>query len=154
MASCKKCGANVPDDKKFCTGCGKPMGVKAPVKTAPTTKADTGKQPSAGSPYAVMGVGSYVGASLLMSIPVIGWIICIIWALGGCNNRNKRNYARAVLIFMIIGVLVSFVIYTLINRLIGGTTALLQQIITESTFGISGMVGVLQELLEALRAGE
>ncbi|MDR0447846.1 MAG: hypothetical protein LBH07_04175 [Treponema sp.] len=65
----------------------------------------------------VMSVGSYVIAALLMSIPLIGLVICIVWAFFSCNNQNKRNFARACLIFVIIGIVLSLVFYSSTNSL-------------------------------------
>ena len=33
MAFCTFCGTQVPDDIKFCTSCGKPMGITATIPT-------------------------------------------------------------------------------------------------------------------------
>ena len=129
MAFCTDCGANVPDGKKFCTDCGKPMSPAPPpaqeparpqaVHTAvaappvqPVVYAQAGEQPPPqGSPFAVMSVGGFIGSSILMAIPVIGWIICIVWACGGCKNHNRRNLARATLIFAAIAVVLGLIAF-------------------------------------------
>ena len=36
----------------------------------------------------------YVGYELLFSIPVIGWIIQLVFAIGH-KNRNVKNFARS-----------------------------------------------------------
>ena len=81
------------------------------MATRKTNSAYPSAKPPPGSSYAVMSVGAYVFASILMSIPFIGLVICIIWAFVSCNNLNKRNFARAYLIFMIIGIVFSLVFY-------------------------------------------
>ena len=133
MAICSGCGKTVADGKKFCTSCGKPVKAvktrakkeeppvkakktaaakpaavsKSSPKPAPSTKTAPAGNPQQGSYYAVMSVGAYVLASILMCIPLIGLVICIVWAFVSCNNINKRNYARAILIFMLIGLVLS-----------------------------------------------
>jgi hypothetical protein len=77
-----------------------------------------------------MGVGSYVGAGLLMIIPVIGWIICIVWACGGSKNLNRRNYARATLIFMIIGAVVGFLLFLLFSWLLGTALDVFREVLS------------------------
>ena len=62
-----------------------------------------------------MSVGSYVLASILMSLPIIGLLICIFWAFISCNNLNKRNFARACLILMLIGIVLSLLIFLAIT---------------------------------------
>ena len=54
----------------------------------------------------VVGVGAYLGISLLFGIPVIGFFACIIMSFAP-KNKNVKNYSRAMLIWMIIGLLVS-----------------------------------------------
>ena len=53
----------------------------------------------------VMSISSFLVSILLMSIPIIGFLIQIIWAVGGAKNQNKRNLARAYLILTVISTL-------------------------------------------------
>ncbi len=66
--------------------------------------------PAAGSKYEPMTAGGFIGAMLLMCIPVIGQILAIVWALGGCRKINKRNLARATLILTVIGLIISLIL--------------------------------------------
>lgn len=50
--------------------------------------------PPKSSRYSVLGIGGFIGNQLLFLIPVVGWIICIVWACGGCRNENRKNHAR------------------------------------------------------------
>jgi hypothetical protein len=173
MTYCTNCGANVPNDKKFCGECGTPVDVSAavpqepekaetlhmsaipeqaappkaahvvseqaaplvaapvaPVHTAPpvTQTAQSGiSEPPKGSPYAVMSMGAYIGSAILMSIPVIGWLIGIIWACGGCKNLNKRNYARSYLVFLVIAAVLGVAGYFVIDWLLSGLLDTLRQ---------------------------
>jgi len=136
MAFCTECGTNITDGVQFCTNCGKPMkaaktrsrkpepAVEAKqtdtVVTAPMSAsaqpADAGNQgPPQESPYAVMSMGSFVLASILMSIPVIGLFICLIWAFGGSKNLNRRNYSRAFLILAAIGLVLGGLIALILS---------------------------------------
>lgn len=54
--------------------------------------------------------GGFVGIFLLLSVPVLNLILLIIWACGGCRKVNKRNFARAVLIILLVGLIVAAVI--------------------------------------------
>ena len=91
---------------------------KPETKAASKSEPVSVSAPPQGSPYAVMGVGSFVLASFLMSIPVIGLIIGIVWAFGGCNNLNRRNLARAFLIFLLIGIVLSIVAFLLLRTVL------------------------------------
>ena len=83
----------------------------APVRTAPSPPAPpipvyADREPSKGSPYAVVSTGGWFGTILLFCLPLIGLIFCIVFACGGTKNLNKRNMAKAFLIFMIIGLVI------------------------------------------------
>lgn len=62
----------------------------------------------------VASVGSFFGFSFLFGIPVIGLIITIIMACGAGSNDNIKNYARAQLIWTLIGVLLVIIFYSTI----------------------------------------
>ena len=173
MAFCTECGATIADGKQFCTSCGKPMKAaktrsqKAttatavaepprPVQAAPVYAGGV-QGPPQGSPYAVMSTGSYVLASIIMSIPVIGWIIGIIWACGVCKNLNRRNYARSFLIFLLVGLVLSLIAYLLA----GWATSYVQRLLpgfglpgsfgTPSANETSGSSAGLQEIFQLMR---
>lgn len=63
-------------------------------------------QPPKGSRYAPISTWGYTGIILLFSIPVIGWIFCLVWACGGCAKINKRNLARGYILTFVLVVLV------------------------------------------------
>ena len=41
-------------------------------------------------------VGSWMFILLVAAIPIIGWIMVIVWALSG-ENETRKNYFRAIL---------------------------------------------------------
>ena len=135
---CPSCGKEFAEDKKFCTECGatitappkkkeKPVPTQTeqapPVQQAPTVQqtppvqqaptvyqqpvaseaAPTGK-------YAPITTGGYVGIILLMCIPIIGLILTIVWACGGCKKTAKKNFAKATLILMLVSLVLSLVV--------------------------------------------
>lgn len=116
---CTNCGASIPDDKNFCTECGSSVaagynGTAAPQTPPPVYEyqntAPAGETvPAKGSKYDPITTGGYIGIGLLMCIPVVGLILMIIWAFGGCKKVNKRNLARASLIMMAIGLVFSLI---------------------------------------------
>ena len=174
MAFCNKCGAQVADGIKFCTGCGSPMEDAAlplsppppvappasnppppayappPVQQQSFTNGDAPPMP--GSRYSVMGVGSYVGHAILFSIPLIGWIIALIMAFAA-KNHNKRNFARAMLVFFVIGLVLSAIMFFVFNWVSGMMLDYLNQV-TEGALGDltdqGGFKG-LQELMDMMK---
>lgn len=78
----------------------------APAAPAYNNSAAADVAPPKGSQYAPISTLGYVGWMILMGIPVIGLIIAIILARGN-GPVNRRNLARAVLVFFCIGVVVT-----------------------------------------------
>ena len=134
-AICKQCGAPLEAGNKFCMTCGAPAEAApaqpvqpqtsqtAQAYQAPPQPAGTGKKqkkqreiyidsaaPGPNSPYEPITTKGYIGIALLMAIPVVGIILTIVWALGGCRKVNKRNFARAMLIMMVIALILSLII--------------------------------------------
>jgi hypothetical protein len=83
----------------------RPQPVPAPVYTQPGFQAGATTPPPKGSKYAVMGTLAYIGHFLLFAVPVVGLIFAIKWAFSSKINQNRRNLARAMLIFAIIGII-------------------------------------------------
>ena len=124
MANCIQCGAPLPEGSRFCTSCGSSIGpvdsaeqgypqspppqrVSRPPESGRRTK---GPAPGSNSKYELISTGGIIGILLLMAIPVIGQLLMLIWALGGCRKIQKRNLARAMLIMTLIALILGAVI--------------------------------------------
>ena len=46
-------------------------------------------------------IGFWMLAILVMAIPCIGWIMIFVWAFTG-ENESRKNYFKAVLIWMLL----------------------------------------------------
>lgn len=68
-----------------------------------------------GNPPALT-VGQYIATFILSAIPFIGFILMLVWAFDSGTNLNKKNYARAVLLLLAIGIAASILI-----SIIGGS---------------------------------
>jgi hypothetical protein len=84
--------------------------------------------PSKSSPYAVISMGGYIGYMLLFAIPMVGWVICIIMAFVS-TNKNLCNFARATLVFLLIGLVLSITMFFLSKWAWGIMGGYMQQII-------------------------
>jgi hypothetical protein len=136
---CTNCGNQMTADAKFCTSCGattttaadKVATVATPAQTAaPTataaaasaTFAQAPVRPQAQSANATtpaqaaayreepISTGGYFGILFLLAIPALNLLLLMIWACGGCRKVNKRNFARAVLLWCVIGGILSLLI--------------------------------------------
>lgn len=78
--------------------------------------------------YRPLTAWGYVGYTLLFSIPLVGLVLIIVFALSD-NNINRRNYARSYLCWMLIAViLIIFAVAT-------GSIPVIESAIRRSAYG-------------------
>nr|NQU92859.1 hypothetical protein [Bacteroidota bacterium] len=54
-----------------------------------------------------MSVGEWFVTILITAIPLVGIIMLFVWAFSGNTNVNKANWAKASLIWAIIGIVIA-----------------------------------------------
>lgn len=102
---CENCGKNLNEGADVCLNCGKK------VRKEEEPKANNQGFPVQNIPmqYQPISMWGYFGYEILFAIPIIGWIILLIFALGGTSNINVRNFARSYFCLLII-IVILFVI--------------------------------------------
>ena len=75
-------------------------------------------EPEKKSRYAPISTAGYVGILLLMAIPIVGFVVALVWAFGGTGHIEKRNLARASLILMLISCILGFVSFHVISHVV------------------------------------
>ena len=62
--------------------------------------------------YKPISMWGYLGYQLLFSIPLIGFILLVVFSLGGTKNINLKNFARSYFCYAIIMlvIVVSFIL--------------------------------------------
>lgn len=66
-----------------------------------------------------LSIGDYIVMMIVGGIPLVGLIMMLVWAFGGNTNTNRKNYARAMLIIMAVGIVLSIVFGASIIAAIG-----------------------------------
>lgn len=51
-----------------------------------------------------LSIMDYIVMFIVMSLPLVGFIMTLVWAFGSDTNTNKKNYCRAYLILTLIGI--------------------------------------------------
>lgn len=54
-------------------------------------------------------VGDWMLSMLLVCIPIVGIVMLLVWAFGSSANLSKKNWARASLLWVLIGIALSVV---------------------------------------------
>jgi len=61
-----------------------------------------------------MTIGSWIVTMLLLMIPIANIILVFVWAFGSNVNPSKKSYFQAYLIFAIIGIVASILLWSTI----------------------------------------
>lgn len=132
---CEKCGSKLPENAKFCAGCGAKAELAQPIAsqpqaqyTPPATTYQTSPvqapqpQPQvhaytptpayspAQSQCEILSVKQYMVMLLLLCIPIVNFVLLLMWSFGSSAGPSKKNFARAMLFFTVIMVVLWFVV--------------------------------------------
>jgi len=55
-----------------------------------------------------LSIGSYLIMMIVSVIPIVNLVMLFVWGFGN-SNRNRKNYARAQLIVLAIGIVLSII---------------------------------------------
>ena len=139
---CPQCGANVADGNRFCSICGAEMPAVQPAAAAPTEQAysrNTYSAPAPGPRYNYsqytqpqpapqpmpmpqppadpnrepLSVGQFLLTMIVFAIPIVGFIMMLVWSFSSNVNRNRKNFALASFIMWLIGIALSVLIFVL-----------------------------------------
>lgn len=124
---CPNCGTSNPDGTRFCVGCGTKLegAVPPPVYQQPPvqTRQQSYQAPAYQNIPAVnpnttpMRTSEFFWMMFVLGIPLAGFICSLIWAFGSNVNENRRNYCRAVLIWMLVSICLGIVIAIILSLL-------------------------------------
>ena len=141
---CTECGAELRDGIAFCTTCGakaeqdiptpqvmpemQPATRPVPQRTAPPAPQYVPvSQPKAEIPAdKTVSTGTFFGLMFLFSLPILGWLICLIMAFAS-KNKNIKHFARTMLIWLIIALVIGALVGLAVNALLNSVTPYLEE---------------------------
>ena len=62
----------------------------------------------------VMGMGEWLLTLIVLAIPCVNIIMYFVWAFGN-GNENRKNFCRAGLIMMAVGIVLTILLYSIIG---------------------------------------
>ncbi len=65
-------------------------------------------------------VGDWLLTLLTTAIPIVGIIMLFVWAFSGGNNVSKANWAKAALIWMLVGLVLGVLFWGAIGSMLMG----------------------------------
>lgn len=114
---CRRCGTSVKEEDKFCTLCGADLEKTRVDETQyRTQQAQQEQQPQqAGGTWQKqapknteealhkpLSFGDYLLLFLVLAIPILNIILLLVWSFSKEENTNRKNFARAALIYVIV----------------------------------------------------
>ena len=122
MKNCPTCGALNADNAPYCQSCGSSFNSGAYYQTQPAPYAAQQSGQYRAAPnvnvyntaaqipleYRPLSPWAYLGYTLLYSIPLIGFVFLLVFALSD-GNINRRNHARGYLCAMLIAAIVGVI---------------------------------------------
>lgn len=93
---CEKCGKNIPDNSNNCTFCGAPQKVQGGAANQNVRNSDQ----TITAP--ILTFGDYLIMMIIAAIPIVNIVMLCMWGFGSDANPNKKNCAKAMLVFIII----------------------------------------------------
>lgn len=62
-----------------------------------------------------VGIGDWFLSLLVTSIPIVNIIVLLVWAFGSSTNPSKANWAKAMLIWVLIGIIIAVAAFVIIG---------------------------------------
>ena len=136
---CSRCGKKVEDGAKFCEHCG--AKIDSPDGSTPPVRESAAQQTSPQQPVQPIVIQqreitedqlperlrplspwAYFGYNLLFSIPIVGFILLIVFSCSSANI-NRRNYARSFWCILVLAAIIAIIVL-IILAVTGGLNSL------------------------------
>lgn len=66
----------------------------------------------------IVKTSDWIITMLIMIIPIVNIVMLFVWAFGSGAQASKSNWAKAALIWIVIGMILNFVIFTVFGTAI------------------------------------
>ncbi len=115
---CKNCGLLLPHDADHCPQCGAP----APAPARPAAPASGPATPvydaeAKEEDIPAMSQADTTITMILFAIPVVGFILALVWSFGGTHDAARKRLARAYLIRTLV-VVAALALFVLVAALV------------------------------------
>ena len=123
---CSYCGRDNAPGATNCSSCGSRLTQPAqhsgqPQPVPPRPVSTPYAPPRIPDEYRPLSPWAYVGYNILFSIPIVGFILLIVFSVGN-GNINLKNYARSFWCAALIGVIIG-IVFVIIMSILGASMA-------------------------------
>ena len=128
MSICRNCGAEIPAGYNSCPNCGAFENSVDKISRRSYEKDFVRTLPLEFRPLSPW---AYFGYSLLFSVPIVGFIIVIVFACGGALNVNLRKFARYYVIMTVFGLILTIVLLSILANIYGDSISAFLNIVAQ-----------------------
>ncbi|MDD3394765.1 MAG: zinc ribbon domain-containing protein [Clostridia bacterium] len=103
---CNQCGQDVGEKDVYCINCGNLLeqrGKKSETDAEQSTSQN-------GVLYTPLSLGDYMFIGLILMIPLVNIVVLLLWAFDKHGNLNRKNLAKAGLIYIGIGTVLTIIL--------------------------------------------
>lgn len=144
---CKNCGEQMEDNSSSCPKCGQLVDAQSTSSSdyqqpesqqqqyqQPQYQQQQYQQPQYQQPAyqqpiiqqnfmrdETVSVGDWIGTFFVSIIPLVGFILILVWAFGSDTKKSKSNYAKAILILGLIVAVLYGVLFLIFGAAIFGS---------------------------------
>ena len=61
--------------------------------------------------YAPMSIGDWIITSIILAIPIVGFVMLFVWGFGSNTQPSKANWAKASLIMIGISIVIALLFF-------------------------------------------
>jgi hypothetical protein len=110
IISCPNCGNSISSEAINCIHCNKPITKKQDAASINQYTTSYNYPPDVNGGVEIPSVGDWMINFLILSIPLVNFIVLLVWAFSSDTNPIKANFSKAALIWMVI-ILVIYIIF-------------------------------------------
>lgn len=89
-------------------------------KNQATYRAQASSEYTFPAEYIPISMWGYFGYLLLFSVPLVGFIVMIVFACGGTKNKHLQNFSRGYLCVYVLGIIITVFLIAITAGSIGG----------------------------------
>jgi hypothetical protein len=103
------------------------MSRQSPSPTYSPTEVSMDQQLPVSQPNAEpMSVKDWIITLLITYIPLVGLIMLLVWAFDSSTHPNKKNFAKAALVWMLIGIVLALIFFALFASMMMGVVGTME----------------------------
>lgn len=108
MIECQICYKPTSDKNKFCDNCGATLN-KSRKSQVQYTKPKTYDSDKVRYKEGSISVEEWIFIFILLAIPFVNIVLIFVWAFSDSVNETQKNYAKATLIMIPIGIILGLI---------------------------------------------